>query len=163
MQQEKCADYITLERGAVCLNLFYQSRWEDEEEKGKRSIADTLGKGTVSQGTGGPVRRGQNSHNPLSGSRTEATSHCWSSPSWPSLLLQHPILPPHDYLHRVRVTLSPLGHLQPPFSQSPCPSSTVTWATQVNAWLYLMDAVSHGDSDVRRARNPPPTLLLLLV
>lgn len=134
--------------------------WEDEEEGG-RGTPDTPGKGTVSQGTGGPVRRRLNSHNPLSGSRTEATGRCRSGPSWPPLPLRLPSsLRPRHYLHGVRVTLSPLGHLHLPLSQSPCPSSTVTWATQVNAWLYLMDAVSHGDSDVRRARSLPPALLL---
>lgn len=62
--------------------------WEDEEEEGGRGTADTPGKGTVSQGTGGPVRRRLNSHNPLSGSRTEATGRCRSGPSWPPLPLQ---------------------------------------------------------------------------
>ena len=118
MRQIKCADGCV---DGVCLNLFSQSRcWEDEEEEeeeeeGRSGSADTPGKGTVSQGTGGPVRRRRVSHNPLSGSRTEATGRCWSGPAWSPLPLQHtppqPPLPPHHYLHRVRVTLSPLGHL----------------------------------------------------
>lgn len=85
--------------------------WKDEEEGG-RGTADTPGKGTVSQGTADPVRGRQNSHNPLSGSRTEATGR-WPIVH-PSLSPSPPPPPPHQYLHRVRVTLSPLGHLHLP-------------------------------------------------
>lgn len=120
-----------------------------------RAAADTPGKGTVSQGTAGPVRRRQNSHNPNQclppgqrarpqGAAGSNTTHLPSTTPTGSGLLSHPW-----------ATYIPLS-----LSLSPCPSSTVTWATQVNAWLYLMDAVSHGDSDVRRARSPSPLSLV---
>lgn len=120
MRQIKCADGCP---GGVCLNLFSQSRcWEDEEEEeeeGRSGSADTPGKGTVSQGTGGPVRRRRVSHNPLSGSRTEATGRCRSGPAWSPLPLQRPPPPqPPQPPYPLTTTSTGSGLLSHPWATS---------------------------------------------
>lgn len=116
--------------------------WEEEKEGGGGGgTANTPGKATVSQGTAGNIIKRQNSHSPSSalGQRTR-----------PQGAARPPQLPPQGQGYSI--TPGPPTVLLRP-------SSTVTWATQVNAWLYLMNVVSHGDSDVRRSAksfSPPP-------
>eukprot|EP00064_Thunnus_orientalis_P014091 superscaffoldBa00002402_g14132 len=101
--------------------------WEDEEEGGA-AASDTPGKGTVSQGTAGPLRRRQDSHNLMSASRTEAQPQGAASPA-------HHSHPSHsNTTHLPTTTPTGSGLLSHPWatyiplslSQSPCPTSTVT-------------------------------------
>lgn len=84
-------------------------------------------KGTISQGTAGPVRR-QNSHNPLSAFRTQGqtTGCCQPSPSWqshPSPSPSTPSLPPqgqgYSITHGPPISPSPGPSAPPPLSPEP--------------------------------------------
>lgn len=129
--------------------------WEDEEEG--RILLILLERRLSPEGQVALLERGKFPQSPI---WLQDRGHR-ALPVWPiSATTPDSNTPPHPLLSRLPpqgqgYSLTP-AQQHPSSSQSPCPSSTVTWATQVNAWLYLMDAVSHGDSDVRRARPPPP-------